>query len=448
MDNGILLKVRALRRCRELAEKTGKSLEEIVLCEGSHLDELLQADREYKQSNNHENISSIGKTPLDATLKKQAYKIREMKESSKYKVSRPFKRTHEFNRSTLDKSTINFKDIDQISSKKEDEVVDMRIPEIQEKEERNVSQQTHLFGAENMPQISLNKLASRAIKAKLKKDMSTYNRLMDEVKAEKRRLSSEIEKENTKKYSTDTVLEAKDLVQNISNTDCWFCMNSKKFKTHLLIDQGNYVYLCMKPSSHALFPGYHFSIVPYDHVASIRCLDESAYEEIQQYKSQLYTLAHTIMDSMHNAVIFIETVIKSHKYQHCSMDAIFVPREIIQDCEYYFKLGLTGEDVSIDNNNTTLIELKPELNQRFPLPSSGKFSYFFVQWSTIPVKGYLKIIENNELSTNFAEEVIRSIMKIETLQKKESHGISTKSVLEQDRKLVSKFKALYLSFEE
>ena len=95
-----------------------------------------------------------------------------------------------------------------------------------------------------------------------------------------------------------------------------------------------------------------------------------------------------------------------------------------------------------------MIELKPELNQRFPLPPSGKFSYFFVQWSTIPVKGYLKIIENTELSTNFAEEVIRSIMKIETLQKKESHGISTKSVLEQDRKLVSKFKALYLSFEE
>ena len=79
MDNGILFKVRTLRRCRELAVKTGKSLEEIVSCEGSHLDELLQADHEYKQSNNHENINSIGETPLDTTLKKQTYKIFEVK---------------------------------------------------------------------------------------------------------------------------------------------------------------------------------------------------------------------------------------------------------------------------------------------------------------------------------------------------------------------------------
>ncbi|KAK1379893.1 hypothetical protein POM88_026637 [Heracleum sosnowskyi] len=121
---------------------------------------------------------------------------------------------------------------------------------------------------------------------------------------------------------------------------CKFCFENPMRPRHLLISIANFVYL-MLPQWQPVVRG-HCCILPMQHEASTRNIDNNAWDEIRNFKKCLIRM----FAEQEKDVVFIETVKGlAQQRRHCLVECIPLPQAIAKQAPLFFRKVLFVEQV-------------------------------------------------------------------------------------------------------
>ncbi|XP_078437161.1 cwfJ-like family protein [Wolffia australiana] len=186
---------------------------------------------------------------------------------------------------------------------------------------------------------------------------------------------------------------------------CQFCLEGQTQQKHLVISIANFTYL-MLPRYQPLVQG-HCCILPLQHEASTRALDDNVWQEMRNFKKCLIMM----FTKQDKGVVFIETVTGlSKQRRHCLVECIPLPRELAEEAPMYFKKAIDeAEDEWSQHNAKKLIETTSEKGLRRVIPKD--FPYFFVEFGLD--RGFAHVIDDeSNFNTSIGLNVIRGMLQL------------------------------------
>ncbi|KAL3152781.1 hypothetical protein ABBQ38_012367 [Trebouxia sp. C0009 RCD-2024] len=179
---------------------------------------------------------------------------------------------------------------------------------------------------------------------------------------------------------------------------CSLCFSSVSRPRHLTISLGQTAYLAL-PARGRLVEG-HSIIVPTEHVASTRQVDDHIWTELRNFKKCLL--------QMHMAqgmdVIFMETAMRlSDARCHAVVDCIPVPPAVTAKAPLYFKKGIDDAESEWSQHHAKRMIETGGKGLRGSIPAN--FPYFHVEFNL--TKGFVHVIDDE---AKFDSQFGRSIM--------------------------------------
>ncbi|CAA7399250.1 unnamed protein product [Spirodela intermedia] len=180
---------------------------------------------------------------------------------------------------------------------------------------------------------------------------------------------------------------------------CQFCFENPSQPKHLVISIANFTYM-MLPRYQPLVQG-HCCILPLQHEASTRTVDDNVWEEMRNFKKCLIMM----FAKQDKSVVFLETVIGlSKQRRHCLVECVPLPSELAAEAPMYFK-----KDEWSQHNAKRLIETTSEKGLRRVIPKD--FPYFHVEFGLD--RGFVHVIDDEgSFNSNIGLNVIRGMLQL------------------------------------
>ncbi|XP_010511261.1 PREDICTED: CWF19-like protein 2 [Camelina sativa] len=213
-------------------------------------------------------------------------------------------------------------------------------------------------------------------------------------------------KKSRKRESSSNIPEKDNRVKRIMTQQerCLFCFENPKRPKHLVVSIANFTYL-MLPQQQPLVPG-HCCILPMQHEAASRSVDDNVWDEIRNFKKCLIMMyAKEGKDA-----VFLETVIGlSQQRRHCLIECIPIPQEIAKEGPLYFKKAIDeAESEWSQHNSKKLIDTSVK-GLRNSIPKN--FPYFHVEFGLD--KGFVHVIDDEQqFNSNLGLNVIRGMLEL------------------------------------
>ncbi|KAG2302465.1 hypothetical protein Bca4012_060770 [Brassica carinata] len=185
---------------------------------------------------------------------------------------------------------------------------------------------------------------------------------------------------------------------------CLFCFENPKRPKHLVVSIANFTYL-MLPQHQPLVPG-HCCILPMQHEAASRSVDDNVWDEIRNFKKCLIMMfAKEGKDA-----VFLETVIGlSQQRRHCMIECIPIPQEIAKEGPLYFKKAIDEAESEWSQHNAKKLIDTSVKGLRNSIPKN--FPYFHVEFGLD--KGFAHVIDDEqEFNSNLGLNVIRGMLEL------------------------------------
>ncbi|GLJ16693.1 hypothetical protein SUGI_0286780 [Cryptomeria japonica] len=209
---------------------------------------------------------------------------------------------------------------------------------------------------------------------------------------------------------------------------CNLCFDNPSRPKHLTISIANFTYL-MLPPWEPVVPG-HCYILPLQHEASTRNLDDNVWEEIRNFKKCLLRM----FAAEEKDVLFLETVMGLvQQRRHCVVECIPVPSDIAKEAPNYFKKAIDeAEDEWSQHNAKKLIDTSVK-GLRGSIPKN--FPYFHVEFGL--QKGFVHVIDDEKnFKSQFGLNVIRGMLQ---LREEDMYRRRQQETVEMQRKAASDF---------
>ncbi|KAI3909760.1 hypothetical protein MKW98_014177 [Papaver atlanticum] len=185
---------------------------------------------------------------------------------------------------------------------------------------------------------------------------------------------------------------------------CQFCFENPTRPKHLVVAIANFTYL-MLPQWQPVVQG-HCYILPMQHEAATRNIDNNVWDEIRNFKKCLIMM----FAKQDKDVVFLETVMDIAKQRrHCLVECIPLPRQIAKQAPLYFKKAIDeAEDEWSQHNAKKLIDTSKK-GLRGSIPKD--FPYFHVEFGLD--KGFVHIIDDeSQFKSNIGINVIRGMLQL------------------------------------
>ncbi|CAI0543355.1 unnamed protein product [Linum tenue] len=185
---------------------------------------------------------------------------------------------------------------------------------------------------------------------------------------------------------------------------CLFCFENPNRPKHLVVSIANFTYLTL-PQQKPLVPG-HCCILPLQHEAATRNVEDSVWEEIRNFKKCLIRM----FAKQDKEVVFLETVIGlAQQRRHCLLECIPLPQDIAKEAPLYFKKAIDeAEDEWSQHNAKKLIDTSVK-GLRGSIPKD--FPYFHVEFGLD--KGFVHVIDDeSQFNSSLGLNVIRGMMEL------------------------------------
>ncbi|CAH8300272.1 unnamed protein product [Eruca vesicaria subsp. sativa] len=185
---------------------------------------------------------------------------------------------------------------------------------------------------------------------------------------------------------------------------CLFCFENPKRPRHLVVSIANFTYL-MLPQHQPLVPG-HCCILPMQHEAASRSVDDNVWDEIRNFKKCLVMM----FAKQGKDVVFLETVIGlSQQRHHCLIDCIPIPQEIANEGPLYFKKAIDEAESEWSQHNAKKLIDTSVKGLRNSIPKD--FPYFHVEFGLD--KGFAHVIDDDQqFNSNLGLNVIRGMLEL------------------------------------
>lgn len=209
---------------------------------------------------------------------------------------------------------------------------------------------------------------------------------------------------------------------------CQLCFENPSRPKHLTISIANFTYL-MLPSWEPVVAG-HCYILPMQHEASTRNLDDNEWEELRNFKKCLLRMyAEEGKD-----VIFLETATGlAQQRRHCLVECIPLPYDIAKEAPLYFKKAIDEAESEWSQHNAKKLIDTSIKGLRGSIPKN--FPYFHVEFGM--QKGFVHVIDDEKNFKNqFGLNVIRGMLQ---LHEEDMYRHRQRESLEMQRKAVSDF---------
>lgn len=209
---------------------------------------------------------------------------------------------------------------------------------------------------------------------------------------------------------------------------CQLCFENPSRPKHLTISIANFTYL-MLPSWEPVVTG-HCYILPMQHEASTRNLDDNEWEELRNFKKCLLRM----YAEEGNDVIFLETALGlAQQRRHCLVECIPVPYDIAQEAPLYFKKAIDEAESEWSQHNAKKLIDTSIKGLRGSIPKN--FPYFHVEFGM--QKGFVHVIDDEKnFKSQFGLNVIRGMLQ---LREEDMYRHRQRDSLEMQRKAVSDF---------
>lgn len=210
----------------------------------------------------------------------------------------------------------------------------------------------------------------------------------------------------SRKRETINVPEKDNRVKRImiQQERCLFCFENPKRPKHLVVSIANFTYL-MLPQHQPLVPG-HCCILPMQHEAASRSVDDNVWDEIRNFKKCLIMMfAQEGKDA-----VFLETVIGlSQQRRHCMIECIPIPQEIAKEGPLYFKKAIDEAESEWSQHNAKKLIDTSVKGLRNSIPKN--FPYFHVEFGLD--KGFAHVIDDEqEFNSNLGLNVIIGMLEL------------------------------------
>ncbi|XVF20479.1 hypothetical protein REPUB_Repub12eG0003800 [Reevesia pubescens] len=185
---------------------------------------------------------------------------------------------------------------------------------------------------------------------------------------------------------------------------CLFCFENPNRPKHLVVAIANFTYLTL-PQWQPVVPG-HCCILPMQHEAATRTIDNNVWDEIRNFKKCLIMM----FAKQDKEVVFLETVMGlAQQRHHCLIECIPLPREIAKQAPVYFKKAIDeAEDEWSQHNAKKLIDTS-EKGLRGSIPKN--FPYFHVEFGLN--KGFVHVIDDeSQFKSSLGLNVIRGMLQL------------------------------------
>ncbi|KAL9256145.1 CWF19-like protein [Drosera capensis] len=185
---------------------------------------------------------------------------------------------------------------------------------------------------------------------------------------------------------------------------CQYCFENPNRPKHLVVAIANFTYL-MLPQWQPVAAG-HCCILPLQHEASTRSVDDNVWEEIRNFKKCLIMM----FAKQEKDVVFLETVVGlAQQRRHCMIECIPLPQEIAKEAPLYFKKAIDeAEDEWSQHNAKKLIDTSQK-GLRGSIPKN--FPYFHVEFGLN--RGFVHVIDDEkEFKTSLGLNVIRGMLQL------------------------------------
>uniref|UniRef100_A0A1J3GT59 CWF19-like protein 2 n=1 Tax=Noccaea caerulescens TaxID=107243 RepID=A0A1J3GT59_NOCCA len=185
---------------------------------------------------------------------------------------------------------------------------------------------------------------------------------------------------------------------------CLFCFENPKRPRHLVVSIANFTYL-MLPQHQPLVPG-HCCILPMQHEASSRSVDDNVWDEIRNFKKCLIKM----FDKQGKDAVFLETVIGlAQQRRHCLIECVPIPREIAKEGPMYFKKAIDEAESEWSQHNAKKLIDTSVKGLRNSIPKN--FPYFHVEFGLD--KGFAHVIDDEQqFNSNLGLNVIRGMLEL------------------------------------
>ncbi|KAJ4753476.1 CWF19-like protein 2 [Rhynchospora pubera] len=208
---------------------------------------------------------------------------------------------------------------------------------------------------------------------------------------------------------------------------CLFCFENPSRPKHLVVSIANFTYL-MLPQWQAVVPG-HCIILPLQHEAAARNIDNNVWEEIRNFKKCLLRM----FAKQEKDVVFLETAIGfSKQRRHCLIECIPIPSRLSNAAPMYFKKAIDeAEDEWAQHDAKKLIPTSGNLRQVIP----ANFAYFHVEFGLD--RGFVHVIDDEaNFSSGFGLNVIRGMLE---LPEEDMHRKRRYETVENQKQAVASF---------
>ncbi|KAI4357684.1 hypothetical protein L6164_001618 [Bauhinia variegata] len=185
---------------------------------------------------------------------------------------------------------------------------------------------------------------------------------------------------------------------------CLFCLENPNRPMHLVVSIANHTYL-MLPQWQPVVPG-HCCILPIQHEAATRTVDDDVWTEIRNFKKCLIMM----FAEQGKEVVFLETVMGlAQQRRHCMIECIPLPQDIAKEAPLYFKKAIDeAEDEWSQHNAKKLIDTSQK-GLRNSIPKH--FPYFHVEFGLN--RGFVHVIDDEkQFNSNLGLNVIRGMLQL------------------------------------
>ncbi|RDX63717.1 CWF19-like protein 2, partial [Mucuna pruriens] len=184
---------------------------------------------------------------------------------------------------------------------------------------------------------------------------------------------------------------------------CLLCLENPNRPMHLVVSIANFTYL-MLPQWQPVVPG-HCCILPIQHEAATRTVDDNVWTEIRNFKKCLIMM----FAKQEKEVVFLETVMGlAQQRRHCMVECIPLPQDIAKEAPLYFKKAIDeAEDEWSQHNAKKLIDTSQK-GLRNSIPKD--FPYFHVEFGIN--KGFVHVIDDEkQFKSSLGLNVIRGMLQ-------------------------------------
>ncbi|MCL7028962.1 hypothetical protein MKW94_008652 [Papaver nudicaule] len=185
---------------------------------------------------------------------------------------------------------------------------------------------------------------------------------------------------------------------------CQFCFENPTRPKHLVVAIANFTYL-MLPQWQPVVQG-HCYILPMQHEAATRNIDDDVWDEIRNFKKCLIMM----FAKQDKEVVFLETVMDIAKQRrHCLVECIPLPRQIAKQAPLYFKKAIDEAESEWSQHNSKRLIDTSKKGLRGSIPKD--FPYFHVEFGLD--KGFVHVIDDEtQFKSNIGINVIRGMLQL------------------------------------